>query len=395
MTNEPTYISGDDIPVGTEVKWYHGGILREEERTVTTGEASNGLILLGYTAEYGSVVGTINGTPSLFRQLTTNDTPATDTSGTGAVAYSDMTKGDRVCLYYIDTSTQGYELSHIATGTGISTGLVLDRREEAVDGRRFKHGTTGAAVRTATLEELWYSDALLAAFFGDLLVSKSDGTLWTDEFQTSKIVPAIVGKWVQNGEVKKKYFLISCESVSSAHTLATESYYAHRLDLMVETLRIYSPPGVGEMTIDIKDVTISAAKSWDNQRIYNVTVEGDIRQIRTGIAGEDLNAYDCVYIETNLHWYKTNASSDSKSDGILAIVLGNTVNGEDGQIQIMGPVTSSSWLWTPGRPVYLDVVPGKLTQTAPVTPGSQIRIVGHAIGAQTIMLTPDPIVLEV
>ena len=396
MTNEPTYISGDDIPVGTEVKWYHGGILREEERTVTSSEVSAGLLILNYTAEYGSVVGTVNGAPTLLKQLTTDDTPATDTSGTGAVAYSGMTTGDRVTLYYVDTSTQGYELAHIATGIGLSTGLVLDRKEEAVDGRRFKHGRSGAAVRTATLEELWYSDALLAAFFGDLLVSETDGSLWTDEFQTSKIVPAIVGKWVQNGEIKRKYFLISCESVSSAHTLATESYYVHRLDLMVETLRVYSPPGVGiEMTIDIKDVTISTAKSWDNQRIYNVTIEGDIRQLRTGTAGEDLNAYDCVYIEINQKWYKTNANSDAKSDGILAIVLGNTVNGADGQLQIAGPITSPTWFWTPGRPVYLSTTPGKLTQTAPATPGSQIRIVGHAIGTQTIVLTPDPIVLEV
>ena len=393
MTDEPTYISGNDIPVGSEVKWYHGGILRSEERIVTANEAANGLLLLGHPAEYGSVVGTVNGTPTLLKQLTADDDPATDSTGTGAVAYSSMKSGDRLSIDYLDTKSA--PLKHIATGTGVSTGLVLDTREEAVDGRLYKHRRTGTATRTATLEELWYSDALLAAFFGDLLVSETDGSLWTDEFQTSKIVPAIVGKWVQNGEVRKKYFLLSCQSASAAQTLATENYYTNRFDLLVENLRIYTPVGVGEMTIDIKDVTITTAKSWNGQRIYDVTIEGDVKQVRSGTAGEDLNAYDCAYLETNSRWYKTNASTDAKSDGILAIVLGNTVNGADGQFQTVGPITSPGWLWVPGRPVYLAATPGRLTQTAPVTPGSQVRVVGYAIGAQTIMLASDSTVLEV
>ena len=393
MTDEPTYISGNDIPVGSEVKWYHGGVLRSEERIVTAKEAVNGLLLLAHPAEFGSVVGTVNGTPTLLKQLTADDDPATDSTGTGAVAYSSMKSGDRLSIDYLDTKSA--PLKHIATGTGVSTGLVLDTREEAVDGRLYKHRRTGTATRTATLEELWYSDALLAAFFGDLLISKTDGSLWTDEFQTSKIVPAIVGKWVQNGEVRKKYFLLSCQSASAAQTLATEGYYTNRFDLLVENLRIYTPVGVGEMTIDIKDVTITTAKSWSGQRIYDVTIEGDVKQVRSGTAGEDLNAYDCTYLETNSRWYKTNASSDAKSDGILAIVLGNTVNGADGQFQTVGPITSTAWLWVPGRPVYLAATPGRLTQTAPVTPGSQVRVVGYAIGAQTIMLASDSTVLEV
>ncbi len=396
MTDEPTYISGDDIPVGAEVKWYYGGVRRSEERIVTANEAANGLLLLTYSAEYGSVVGTVNGVPTLLKQLTPTDAPATDSTGTWAVAYSGMKSGDRLSIEYLDTtSTTSVYLTHIATGTGVSTGLVLDTREEAVDGRPYKHRRTGAATRTATLGELWYSDALLAAFFGDLLVSETDGSLWTDEFQTSKIVPAIVGKWMQNGEVRKKYFLLSCQSISAAQTLATENYYTNRFDLLVENLRIYTPVGVGEMTIDIKDVTITTAKSWNGQRIYDVVIEGDVKQVRSGTAGEDLNAYDCAYLETNSRWYKTNATSDAKSDGILAIVLGNVANGDSGQFQTTGPATSTAWLWVPGRPVYLDVSPGRLTQTAPVTPGSQVRVVGYAIGAQTIMLGPDSTVLEV
>ena len=393
MTDEPTYISGNDIPVGGEVKWYHGGILRSEERIVTANEAANGLLLLAHPAEYGSVVGTVNGTPTLLKQLTPADAPATDSTGTGAVAYSNMTSGDRLSIDYLDTTSAA--LKHIATGTGVSTGLVLDTREEAVDGRLYKHRRTGTATRTATLEELWYSDALLAAFFGDLLVSETDGSLWTDEFQTSKIVPAIVGKWVQNGEVRKKYFLLSCQSASATQTLATEGYYTNRFDLLVENLRIYTPVGVGEMTIDIKDVTITTAKSWGGQRIYDVSIEGDVKQVRSGTAGEDLNAYDCTYLETNSRWYKTTATTDAKSDGILAVCLGNTVNGADGQFQTSGPITSAAWLWVPGRPVYLAATPGGLTQTAPVTPGSQVRVAGYAIGTQTIMLAPDSTVLEV
>lgn len=393
INDEPTYISGDDIPVGTEVKWYHGGVARSEERTVSAAEVTAGALTLQHPAEYGSLVGTVNGAVTLFRQLAADGLPATDSTGTAAVQYLGMTIGDTVSLDYIDTTT--VPLTHIATGTGVSTTVMVDAVEEAVDARLYKHRRTGAAARVATLEELWYSDALLAAFFGDLIVSETDGALWTDEYQTTKVVPVIVGKWYSDGVLRKKYFLLHAEATTVGQTLGTETYYANRFDLQVENLRVYTLAEEHEMTIDIANVTISGAKSWNGQRIYDVTIEGDVKQIAAGSAGEDLNAYDCVYLETNRRYYKTKADIDARCDGILAIVLGTVPNGGDGQFQLRGAVDSVRWAWVPGRPVYLAAKGGELTQTAPTAPGSQIRVVGYATTSTTLMFDPDSTVLEV
>jgi hypothetical protein len=52
---------GSDAPYSADVKWYAGGTQAAETRTVTSDEASNRYIELAKTAEYGSVVATLNG----------------------------------------------------------------------------------------------------------------------------------------------------------------------------------------------------------------------------------------------------------------------------------------------------------------------------------------------
>jgi len=394
IEDEETIIDGADVPVGIEVRWYHGGIARQEQRTVSADEATAGFLALAYPAEYGSIVGTVNGTVRLLKQyLADGATRATDASGTAAVQYAGLAAGDVLRLDYIDSTAAA--LTHIATGSGVSTTATVDTAETAVDNRATKIRRTGAAARVASLEEIWYNDLLLAAFFGDLVTTEDDGTLWTDEYRTTKIVPVMVGKWVVNGTLRKKYFLLGCQVASIAQTLATETYYRNRFELLVEHLRIYTPAEEQEMTIDIENVTISGAKSWNGQRIYDVVIEGDVKQVLAGTAGEDQNAYDCVYLESNGRMYRTDADVDAKSDGVLAIALATTPNGAAGQYLLEGPVTATGWNWTVGRPVYLSQAAGGLTQTAPVAPGTQIRVVGHAMTATTLYFAPDSTILEV
>jgi len=396
MTEEDktTIVEGADVPVGIEVRWYHGGIARQEQRTVSAAEATAGYLILAHPAEYGSIIGTVNGTIRLLKQYQADGkTLATDTSGTAAVRYAGLAAGDVLVLDYIDSTA--VPLTHIATGTGITTTATVDTAETTVDNRATKIRRTGATARIASLEEIWYNDLLLAAFFGDLVAAEGDGTLWTDEYRTTKIVPVLVGKWRVNGVLRKKYFLLGCQVASIAQTLATETYYRNRFELLVEHLRIYTPAEEQEMAIDIENITITGAKSWNGQRIYDVVIEGDVKQILAGIAGEDQNAYDCVYLETNGRMYKTDADVDAKSDGILAIALAETPNGAAGQYLLQGAVTSLGWNWIVGRPVYLSQVAGGLTQTAPAVRGTQIRVIGYATTATTLYFDPDPTILEV
>jgi hypothetical protein len=394
IEDEETYIDGVDVPAGIEVRWYHGGIARREQRTVSADEATAGFLALTYPAEFGSVVGTVGGTVRLMGQYQVDgETRATDASGTAAVRYAGLAAGDVVVLDYIDSTA--VPLTHIATGSGVATTATVDTAETAVDNRATKIRRTGAAARVASLEEIWYNDLLLAAFFGDLVTTEDEGSLWTDDYRTTKIVPVLVGKWVVDGTLRKKYFLLGCQATSIAQTLATEAYYRNRFELLVEHLRVYTPAEEQEMTIDIANVTISGAKSWNGQRIYDVVIEGDVKQVLAATAGEDQGAYDCVYLETNGRMYKTDADTDAKSNGVLAIALAATLNGAAGQYLLHGPVTNPGWNWIVGRPVYLSQASGGLTQTAPVVTGTQIRIVGYATAATTLHFAPDSTVLEV
>ena len=225
MTDEPTYISGNDIPVGSEVKWYHGGILRSEERLVTANEAANGLLLLAHPAEYGSVVGTVNGTPTLLKQLTPTDAPATDATGTGAVAYSGMRSGDRLSIDYLDTKSA----PQASRPAPVSLPGLSSIREEAVDGRlqASPDGDRNPDGNTRKFCTPTPSGRLLR----DLLVSETDGSLWTDEYQTKNCPGDCEGcRTARCGRNTS-----SCPaSLRPRPRRWRQTYYTNRFDLLVE-----------------------------------------------------------------------------------------------------------------------------------------------------------------
>ena len=53
-----------DVPKGTEVKWYGGGVVAQETVTVSSGQASANLISLAKLAEFGSVWLVVDGVPT-------------------------------------------------------------------------------------------------------------------------------------------------------------------------------------------------------------------------------------------------------------------------------------------------------------------------------------------
>ena len=227
-------IVGTDIPSGDEVKWYNGGPSAEliKEDLV---EAA-GLITLTANAEFGSVfVVTAAGVPTdTITELLTNGTdPATEAAGTAKVRTS-VAGTTTVTAYYLDNTTTA--LVQVMACKDVSTSLDIDTKETEVHGQTQKLQKTGAASRTASLEEVDYNDDLIAALFGDqVTASPATGQKkWTDNFTGAKKIAALVGIQTVSGTVAKKWFLMGCQVTKIEHSFPTADYYAKSMDFLVD-----------------------------------------------------------------------------------------------------------------------------------------------------------------
>lgn len=227
-------VVGTDIPTGDEVKWYMGGaeatLIQEDLVEVA------GMITLSKKAEFGSVfVVDENGDPtSLMTEFQADGTtPATEASGTEKVKTS-AAGTDTVTAYYVDIATTA--LAQVMACKDVSTSLEVDTKEASVHGQAQKLKKTGAATRTATLEEVDYNDDLIAALFGDQ-ASDTPATgqkKWTDNFTAVKKISALIGKQTQSGTLKKKYFLMGCQVTKIEHSFPTEDFYAKSMEFLVD-----------------------------------------------------------------------------------------------------------------------------------------------------------------
>src|SRR5574343_938575 len=106
-----------DLTRGPQVKWYIGGEAVQETKTVTTTEAAAGGFALATsaTADYGLLVGTVNGVVTSFTGHigATGASAATEASGITFVKYSGITAGDAIELRYVGIGTTA--LTHVAS----------------------------------------------------------------------------------------------------------------------------------------------------------------------------------------------------------------------------------------------------------------------------------------
>ncbi len=229
-----TTIVGTDIPTGDEVKWYMGGAtatLMQENLTEVAG-----MITLTKKAEFGSVfvVDSNNDPTSLMTEFQSDGTtPATETSGTNKVKTSAAGTAS-VTAYYVDIETTA--LAQVMACKDVSTSLEVDTKETSVHGQVQKLKKTGAATRTASLEEVDYNDDLIAALFGDQVSGSpaSGDKKWTDNFTAVKKISALIGKQTQSGTLKKKYFLMGCQCTKIEHSFPAEDYYAKSMEFLVD-----------------------------------------------------------------------------------------------------------------------------------------------------------------
>lgn len=218
-----------DIPIGTEVKWYGGGVVAQVDKTVSAGEASAKGFALGgtYLAEYGSVWCTINDVQVKVTENKTDiSTAATETTGCDFVKFDTLAENDVVSVYFVDIST--VTLTHVASSKDVKGDTKASSKKEAVHGQSTKLVTVGVAESTASLEQLMYTTGFVGLVFGDSIVD-SPNSGWSkhsNKTHAFKKIGALVGKRRNSsGVVIDKFFLIGAYANSYGQSFPTEDMY--------------------------------------------------------------------------------------------------------------------------------------------------------------------------
>ena len=105
-----------------------------------------------------------------------------------------------------------------------------------------------------------------------------------------------------------------------------------------------------------------------------------------GLASENIQNRDVVYIDSDESWSR--ASADSGTDlPVMGIALSTVTAGNHVDILLVGSIQHTDWAWTPGAALYLSDTPGALTETAPLA----FRVkVGKAYRSNLIYFNPEP-----
>ena len=216
-----------DVPKGTEVKWYGGGVVAQETVTVSAAQASANLISLAKLAEFGSVWLVVDGVPTgVFERNGGATTAATEATGCDSINYTGLTK-DQVCdIYYVDIATTG--LTHVASSKDVKADTKASSKKEAVHGQSTKLVTVGVAESTATLEQLTYTLDFVGLLFGDVLADspKSGWKKLSNKSSGFAKLGVLVGKrFNSSSEVIDKFFLVGATANSYGQTFPTEDMY--------------------------------------------------------------------------------------------------------------------------------------------------------------------------
>ena len=216
-----------DVPKGTEVKWYGGGVVAQETVTVSSAQASANLISLAKLAEFGSVWLVVDEVPTaVFERNGGATTAADETSGTDSINYTGLTEGDVCDIYYVDIETTG--LTHVASSKDVKADTKASSKKEAVHGQSTKLVTVGVAESTASLEQLTYTLDFVGLLFGDVLTDgpKSGWKTMSNKSTGFKKIGCLVGKRVNSSSaVIDKFFLIGATANSYGQTFPTEDMY--------------------------------------------------------------------------------------------------------------------------------------------------------------------------
>jgi hypothetical protein len=214
-------VISDNVPKGTEIKWYGGGVFTQLDLTGMTGTA--GALGGSYLAEYGSLWVTVNGVQVAATEKKSS-AAATESSGTDAFTLpSSVGASDAVIAYFVDIST--VTLKHIASCKDVKGDNKASSKKESVQGQATQITTVGTVSSTASLEDLLYTLDFVGLVFGDTLANapNSGWSKWSNKTHGFKKIGALVGKRYDSvGTVIDKFFLIGALANTYGQNFPTE-----------------------------------------------------------------------------------------------------------------------------------------------------------------------------
>jgi hypothetical protein len=110
----------------------------------------------------------------------------------------------------------------------------------------------------------------------------------------------------------------------------------------------------------------------------------------TATAGEDVDQYEVVYLNSSNKIVKAICSSTATEANVLGLVSesGGILTDATGDVTVLGTITNVAWTWDANKWVYLSSVSGGLTQTIPTTNGQYAVPVGIALSSDQIYIQP-------
>ena len=112
------------------------------------------------------------------------------------------------------------------------------------------------------------------------------------------------------------------------------------------------------------------------------------------ISAEEIPKYALVCLNEKGLWIKADASTLVRMPA-LGLTLNAPRVGFSGNVLMLGIVNNNEWNWTPKGLLYVDVIPGGITQTLPAALGDKAQIVGYAVNETLIYFNPQYIIIEV
>lgn len=118
------------------------------------------------------------------------------------------------------------------------------------------------------------------------------------------------------------------------------------------------------------------------------TYEGDYISSTAGSGGVSVG--DLCFMDTSGAWRRTDADLTAASTSLLGIALGTASASNPVDILLKGTVRMAAFpTFTPGVDYFVSTTAGDITATAPSGTGDVVRVVGHALDANTLWFNPD------
>jgi hypothetical protein len=117
------------------------------------------------------------------------------------------------------------------------------------------------------------------------------------------------------------------------------------------------------------------------------TYQGDV--ITGYLAGAALAQWETVYMGGSSTWLLADGNG-SGTYPARGLAVAATDSGDAAIILTKGVVRNDAWNWTPGGNLYLSNTAGALTQSATVTSGERLQMVGFALTADKALFNFTP-----